>query len=155
MGIFSFLKKKKSKFDAKDFMAEWKTKTENYKKLTKEEFAALPDGELFDAALARTDSYDVHGNPEGFKNAPAPCKNFLVIVMLDAQVNNGGFNQFYFNGYDEYELDYAKAFEEVGLQKIAKLVKEATRFIKLHKTNKLTETPVTCKPFQSLTKTIP
>lgn len=44
---------------------------------------------------------------------------------LDAQVTNGGFVQFYYNGYDIYVPAIVKGLETIGDQKMAELVKTA------------------------------
>lgn len=46
---------------------------------------------------------------------------------LDAEVNNGGFVQFYYNGYDNYVQTIIKGLEFIGDTKMANLVKKADK----------------------------
>ncbi|MCL2586873.1 MAG: DMP19 family protein [Firmicutes bacterium] len=108
-----------------NFWEELKKKQEEYRKLSAAELAELPYYDLVDACIALTEKYDAFGNSDEFKKAPIACQNFLAIFMLDAQVNNGGFNQFFYNGYANLGIDYVKAHQDVGLHGIAEMVKEA------------------------------
>ena len=47
---------------------------------------------------------------------------------LDGQVTNGGFIQFYFNGYGIYIPPIVKGLEQIGDEEMVKLVKEAHRY---------------------------
>jgi len=119
--------------ETKKKLEEAQRKKEMYPKLTKKELAALPDNELYDACILRTEKYDpvIYGD-KAYKNAPVPCQNIIAILMLDAQVLNGGFTQFYYNGYGgyakEFDIDFAKAFENLGLKETAKIIKDADKF---------------------------
>ncbi len=52
---------------------------------------------------------------------------------VDAQVTNGGFVQFYFNGYAEYVPTIIKGLEYVGDTEMADLVKRADKIYQKHK----------------------
>jgi len=122
--MFKKLWKKKKPNDP---CADWRAKGEKDQKFTKADFVAVGDEELIDACLAWTEKFDIYKDAVAFKNAPLSCRNFLSMFMLDAQVNNGGFNQFYFNGYGNLGIDYFKAFEDMGLTELSKLVQEADK----------------------------
>jgi hypothetical protein len=52
-------------------------------------------------------------------------KAFTIGGMLTAQVRNGGFVQFYYNGYDPYVPTIIKSLEHIGDKKMAELVQRA------------------------------
>ena len=52
---------------------------------------------------------------------------------LDAQVTNGGFVQFYYNGYGKYVPTIIKGLEHIGDQKMAALVRQADRIYQKNK----------------------
>jgi antitoxin component YwqK of YwqJK toxin-antitoxin module len=52
---------------------------------------------------------------------------------LDAQVTNGGFVQFYYNGFAHYVPTIIKGLEHIGDKKMAALVAKADRFYQKHK----------------------
>ena len=98
---------------------------DKYEKMTKAEFAGLLDEELFDACGVWSWKYHFKTNPAGYYKVDDVLRNFIAIYSVDAQVLNGGFNQFYYNGYGDYGIDYAKAFEAAEMYEVAKIIKEA------------------------------
>ena len=52
-------------------------------------------------------------------------KVIMCTADLIADVNNGGFHQYYFNSYSNYAIEVPKYFNELGLKNISKIVKEA------------------------------
>lgn len=52
---------------------------------------------------------------------------------VDAQVTNGGFVQFYYNGYGQYVPTILKSLEYVGDKKMAELIKKADAIYQKHK----------------------
>lgn len=91
--IFRLLK------DSPKIMAQMEAQREEYRTLTPEALAALPDDELFSAALARAesivDSFD--DVPEGFAALSEPQKVLYAVNYLEMEVNNGGLCQFFVN----------------------------------------------------------
>jgi hypothetical protein len=94
--------------------------------ITKQEFAALQDDELIDAAYEWTMKYDpaIHGK-QAYGNAPEAVQNVIAVLMLDAEVLNGGFTQFYYNRRDELWINFAEAFTVLGLPEVASTVSES------------------------------
>ncbi|GHT14622.1 hypothetical protein FACS1894170_11750 [Planctomycetales bacterium] len=62
------------------------------------------------------------------------AKTFFVLIhLLWGEVGNGGFEQFYFNGGDEYADDIPTAFRYFGADKMATVVEEANEiYLKEH-----------------------
>ena len=54
-----------------------------------------------------------------------PQKTFLFIENLEREVNNGGFNQFYFNPTGDYSQETVDALLVIGAKKTANIVKIA------------------------------
>jgi len=52
-------------------------------------------------------------------------KTFLFIENLEREINNGGFNQFYFNSSRDFSQETLDALLEIKAQKTAKIVKKA------------------------------
>ncbi|WP_282162143.1 DMP19 family protein [Ulvibacterium marinum] len=50
---------------------------------------------------------------------------FLIIENLEREINNGGFNQFYWNSSGDYANETAEALEKIGAKKTAGIVKKA------------------------------
>lgn len=54
-----------------------------------------------------------------------PQRNLLFVENLEREINNGGFNQFYFNTSGDYSLETVDALLAIGAIKTAEIVKEA------------------------------
>ncbi len=54
-------------------------------------------------------------------------KNVLFLDMLEGQVNNGGFDQYFFNSSGEYAHETLTALEEIGAYKTAELLEQAIK----------------------------
>ena len=52
-------------------------------------------------------------------------KTFVYIDILEAQVNNGGFDQFFFNSSGDYTYEILKVYENISAFKTAKIIFEA------------------------------
>jgi len=50
---------------------------------------------------------------------------FLFVENLEREINNGGFNQFYFNSSGDFSQETIKALLEIGANKTAEIVKRA------------------------------
>lgn len=51
-------------------------------------------------------------------------RSIYIVWLLEAEVNNGGFNQFYFNSSGHYYKDVPASLEVVGATKFADLVRD-------------------------------
>lgn len=58
----------------------------------------------------------------GFDKLSAHEKVFQCVWGLEAEVNNGGFKQFYFNGAGDHAAETVKSLEAIGANQTAKLV---------------------------------
>lgn len=52
-------------------------------------------------------------------------KTFLLIENLEREINNGGFNQFYFNSSGDFANETVDALIKIGANKTAEIVKKA------------------------------
>ena len=52
-------------------------------------------------------------------------KVFLFVENLEREINNGGFNQFYFNSSGDFSQETVDALLEIGANKTAEIVKKA------------------------------
>jgi hypothetical protein len=59
----------------------------------------------------------------GYEHLTQPQKVFLCIWGLEAEVNNGGFDQFYFNGQGNHAVDIVTSLQAIGAMHTAGLVK--------------------------------
>ncbi len=53
----------------------------------------------------------------------------LTIEAMEREVNNGGFNQFFYNSSNEYAGELVAALQEIGLPEIAAIAERAVRAI--------------------------
>lgn len=67
----------------------------------------------------KTESYD------DFENLNESEKTFLYVEILEAEINNGGFDQYFFNSSGDYANETIKSLKKIGALKTAKLVQEA------------------------------
>ena len=107
---------------------ETQKKLKAFDNLTKADFVKMKDEELWDAAIMWTDKFSPFDNEgKAFLKAPSVIQNFIAVIMLDGQVLNGGFVQFYYNGYNNLGIDYVQAFKNAGLDKLAQIISEANK----------------------------
>ncbi len=52
-------------------------------------------------------------------------RTFLFVENMEREVNNGGFNQFFYNTSGNYSLETVAALNEIGAPKTAEIVKRA------------------------------
>ncbi len=77
-----------------------------------------------DAIIALSDYVCAQERQLGFDSLPEAGKVFYCVYWIEAEVNNGGFNQYFFNG-GEYAQDAVKALETIGAKYTAQLLREA------------------------------
>jgi hypothetical protein len=66
-------------------------------------------------------------NDNDFESLNEYEKNVLFIEMLEGQVNNGGFDQYFFNSTGEYAHETLKALEEIKANQIAEILNSAIK----------------------------
>ncbi len=64
---------------------------------------------------------------EDFNNINETLKTFLYIDILEEEVNNGGFDQYFFNSSGEYAHETLKAYEKIGAKKTADIIYRAIK----------------------------
>ncbi|WP_299124557.1 DMP19 family protein [uncultured Tenacibaculum sp.] len=52
-------------------------------------------------------------------------KSFLYVENLEREINNGGFNQYYFNSSGDFSQETVNALLEIGAKKTSKIVQKA------------------------------
>lgn len=62
-----------------------------------------------------------------FSNLTEPESVFIFIDMLERQVNNGGFDQFFFNSSGDYAHEICSAYEKIKAYKTANLIETAIK----------------------------
>ena len=63
-----------------------------------------------------------------FETLPPRDQILITIWGLEADVNNGGFDQFYFNSYGDLALFAPVALDQIGAPAMAALVREANSY---------------------------
>ncbi|MDN5211489.1 DMP19 family protein [Fulvivirgaceae bacterium BMA12] len=62
---------------------------------------------------------------EDIKKLNKSQQTFIIIENLEREINNGGFNQFYFNSSGDFSQETVDALIEIGANKTADIVKKA------------------------------
>ncbi len=62
---------------------------------------------------------------EKIKKLNSSQRTFLFVENLEREINNGGFNQFYFNSSGDFSQETVTALLEIGANKTAEIVKRA------------------------------
>lgn len=64
---------------------------------------------------------------EDFENLTEAEQTFVYVEALEAEVNNGGFDQYFFNTNGKYSEETLEALKKIGAVKTYKIVQEAFR----------------------------
>ena len=99
-----------------------------YKRLDKAVLAAVPDGDLEQAVVDYVSTkLDGHYDNEEtiIAKLPSGIRALYVTWTVEAEVSNGGFNQYYYNTDDKFASDAVGAFEYFGATQHAELMREA------------------------------
>jgi len=62
---------------------------------------------------------------EKIENLNESQKTFIIVENLEREINNGGFNQFYFNSSGDFSYETVDALIKIGANKTAEIVKKA------------------------------
>lgn len=104
-----------------------------YKKLTKEIIDTLPDQEL-NQTIFDNISINMEGDKRNasdiIKGLSKGQQAIYSIWIVESEVNNGGFNQLYFNGYEEIVKIAESGFSTIGAHGFADLTKRANLLYK-------------------------
>ena len=63
-----------------------------------------------------------------FENLNETEKTFLYVEILEAEINNGGFDQYFFNSSGDYAHETLEGLKKIGAFKTAKLIEEAYKY---------------------------
>ena len=101
-----------------------------HKELTKSILDGLPDDQLEQAVydnISEIIGEDYENELSNVKKLTKGQKAIFSTWAVEAEVNNGGFNQFYFNSSGQYGDMAVEGFETVDATKHAELMREANK----------------------------
>ena len=108
------------------------TETEKALQLETETDIVLRIGEIIWKKTEKSD--------DSFSNLTESEKVFIYVDMLEGQVNNGGFDQFFFNSSGDYTHEILSACEKIKAYKTADLIATAIKAFPVSPVPKDTET---------------
>lgn len=62
---------------------------------------------------------------DNFENLTEAEKTFIYVEMLEAEINNGGFDQYFYNTSGDYYSESLQAYKTIGAHKTVKIIEEA------------------------------
>jgi len=109
---------------------EFERDQERFKKLKREGFPAVEDEKLLQAASAWIFEKVYSKGPDKYfemmATLPKPCQIFYAVGAVDCEVNNGGFNQYYYNlGHEISTVKAEEALDAIGAPQIAEITRKA------------------------------
>lgn len=114
----------------KSHMGDFREKQERFKKLKKGDLSTLPDSDLVTAVMAWMGNKleginDWQKEYELIESLPNPCQNVYGCIVTVGEIDNGGFNQYFYNSTSQY-IDMAiEGFEALGLKNLGDLLVSA------------------------------
>lgn len=99
-----------------------------YEKLSPEIFETIPDDKLEQAIMDNIDTNFENGEQYTLEKISKLTKGQQAVFStwwLEAEVNNGGFNQFYFNSSGQFAEMAEIGFKVIGAQKFSELTSRA------------------------------
>ena len=120
-----------------NFIDDWKNR-KIHKVLTKEILAAIPDDKLEQSVFDNI--YEIIGDDyenelSNIQKLTIGQQGFWSTWILEGEVNNGGFNQFYFNSSRQYSKMAEIGFRTIGTEKYAGLTSRANKIYAENKEN--------------------
>jgi hypothetical protein len=101
-----------------------------YAKLDGAILQKLPDAELEDAILDYVESKignDYEHEYETVTRLPKGLQVIYATVVLEDEVNNGGYNQYFWNTNGKFRHEAADGFKQIGANEHAELTEEAAK----------------------------
>ena len=95
------------------------TETEKALQLETETDIVLRTGDIIWKKTEKSD--------DNFSNLTEAEKVFIYVDMLEGQINNGGFDQFFFNSSGDYTHEILAAYEKIKAHKTAYLIEMAIK----------------------------
>ncbi len=102
--------------------------------LSPESLASVSDDEIESVLVGYVLDHSVQGTdePEAIAGLPAPLQAWYVAFVVDAEVLNGGFNQFFFNSSGALAHLAPSAFAQIGIPEAGDLVTQAVELLEAH-----------------------
>jgi len=125
MGLF---KRMKGKRQNKKTVQAFQDKTDSYKDLKSNEIANISDDDLPLAVMSwiwGLFDNDWDNQSEILLGLPHPCQFVYSCRTVIDEVNNGGFNQLYFNSTAMFSKLAEEGFTDIGANKLADIMKQA------------------------------
>ncbi len=107
-----------------------------YEKLSTEIFETIPDDKLEQVIMDNIDTNFEKGEQYTLEKISKLTKGQQAVFStwwLEAEVNNGGFNQFYFNSSGQYAEMAEIGFKTIGAEKFSELTSRANKIFKENK----------------------
>ena len=107
-----------------------------YKKLTAEILKTIPDDKLEQSVIDNIYELTGDNHEKEFENVNKLSNGQKAVFStwwLEAEVNNGGFNQFYFNSTGQYAKMAEIGFKTIGAEKFSELTSRANKIFKENK----------------------
>ena len=121
--------KKRRASKSSPFMNEFFKDEERFKKLKREDFPLIEDEKLRHAATSwvygKTQILESSRHLEILSTLPMPCQYIIAVNAVDGEVNNGGFNQYYFNRSHILTVTAAEALSAIGAPRLADIAQKA------------------------------
>jgi hypothetical protein len=99
-----------------------------YRNLTKELLFSLPKEDWVGAImiwLQEKAFYKDNAMMQNVKSLPTPCQHIFSLCLLKCEMENGGYNQFFYNFGSELGRIAKEAFEKLGIEDLALITKDA------------------------------
>jgi hypothetical protein len=90
---------------------------------TIQDVLAIADSTKF--AISLSELVNARDASVGYEELSQPEQIALCVDGLEREVNNGGFEQYFFNSAGDHALDCLDALEEIGATSMAKLLRKA------------------------------
>jgi hypothetical protein len=104
---------------------------ERFKKLKREEFHFIEDHKLRNAAIswiyAKIHVVEPQRHLAILSALPKPCQYIIAVNAVDGEVNNGRFNQYYFNLSHIMTVAASEALSAIGAFRLAEIAEKADR----------------------------
>ena len=124
-----WVEKRKASIMSKGVMSGFWEDDKRFKKLKRDEFPFVEDEKLWQAAISwifgKTETIDPSRHLEVLSTLPMPCQYVIAVNAVDGEVNNGGFNQYYFNRSHILTVTAAEALSAIDAPQLAEITKKA------------------------------
>ncbi len=98
-----------------------------YKNLSKEDFDTISDDNLIQAIFDNISANISEDEYESVKRLNESQQAIYKIWLLESEINNGGFNQFYYNSSGRFYNELPESLKIIGANKFAELLGNANR----------------------------